>query len=77
MNHHVLVVNPNTSVATTFVGQGTAGNSGDGGAATEASLNGPWMAAFDSEGNVYIAEFGGHVSSIVQAPVSNFCACRR
>ena len=76
MNHRVLVVDPDTSVATTFAGQGTAGNSGDGGAATEASLNGPWATAFDNAGNVYIAEFGGNVSCVVRAPVCKLCACR-
>jgi uncharacterized protein (TIGR03437 family) len=43
---------------TTFAGTGTAGNSGDGGAAILATLNAPTSVAFDSAGNLYIADTG-------------------
>jgi len=52
------VTNPTSSTATisTVVGNGSAGYSGDGGLATSATLNGPSSIAFDSSGNMYIAD---------------------
>lgn len=41
---------------TTVAGTGTAGYSGDSGAATSAKLNYPFGVALDSEGNLYIAD---------------------
>jgi uncharacterized protein (TIGR03437 family) len=43
-------------VITTFAGNGTAGFSGDGGAATQAELNFPQGIAFDSNGDLIIAD---------------------
>lgn len=43
---------------TTFAGTGKAGNTGDGGPAILATLNGPTSVAFDSNGNLYIADTG-------------------
>ena len=45
---------------TTFAGTGTAGFSGDGGQATSAQLNGPAGVAFDTQGNLYIADENNH-----------------
>jgi|GEM_PF-969054 len=42
----------------TVVGTGTEGYSGDGGAATSAELDRPAGIAFDSSGNMYIADYG-------------------
>ena len=45
-----------SGVITTVAGNGTVGHTGDGGAATAASLSGPTALAFDSTGNLYIAD---------------------
>jgi trimeric autotransporter adhesin len=47
-------------IITTVAGNGTSGNSGDGGPATEASLNQPSALAFDPKGNLLIADTGNH-----------------
>jgi trimeric autotransporter adhesin len=45
---------------TVFAGTGTQGESGDGGPASNAELDGPAAVAVDPAGNVYIAEFSGN-----------------
>jgi sugar lactone lactonase YvrE len=45
-----------TGIITTYAGNGTLGNSGDGGAATSASLDYPQGIAVDGYGNLYIAD---------------------
>ena len=45
----------------TFAGNGTKGYSGDGGPATNASLNNPIGVAFDASGNLFIADNGNCV----------------
>jgi sugar lactone lactonase YvrE len=45
---------------TTFAGNGKAGFGGDGGPATDASLNAPSGLAFDRSGNLYIADQGNN-----------------
>ena len=47
-------------VITTFAGNGTRGNSGDGNAATKASLYFPAGLAVDGSGNVYVADYGNY-----------------
>ena len=52
----------NTSgIITTFAGNGTAGYSGDGGPATQASLNFPYSVVPDNQGSLYIGEFNNNV----------------
>jgi uncharacterized protein (TIGR03437 family) len=56
LNHKVRKISG--GVIGTFAGSGTAGFSGDGGAAASATLNAPFGVAVDAAGSVYIAEFG-------------------
>lgn len=49
-----------SGVVTTVAGNGTAGYSGDGAAATLAQLDTPRGLAFDTSGNLFIAESGNH-----------------
>ena len=52
-------------VITTLAGTGTAGYTGDKGAATSAELNDPTGVAVDSSGNVYIADTANNVVRMV------------
>jgi sugar lactone lactonase YvrE len=51
---------PATAQITTVAGNGTAGYSGDGGAATSAQISYPYGIALDSSGNLYIADTHNH-----------------
>ncbi|GAA4457421.1 T9SS type A sorting domain-containing protein [Rurimicrobium arvi] len=53
-------VDVSTRVISTVVGTGTAGSTGDGSAASAASLNGPAGIAFDGSGNMYVVETAGN-----------------
>ena len=52
---------------TTVAGNGTPGYSGDGGAATNAELNGPAVVAVDSAGNLFIVEINNNTVRKVAA----------
>jgi len=56
INNVIRKVTASTGVITTVAGNGTQGYSGDGGPATSAELNLPYGVAFDSAGNLYIAD---------------------
>src|SRR5262245_54240617 len=60
-NQRVRRLDLKTRQVTTIAGNGTRGYSGDGGPATEASLNMPHELAFDRAGNIYVAERDNHV----------------
>ncbi len=47
-----------SGIITTFAGTGAWGFAGDGGPATQAKLANPWHIAFDSVGNLFIADSG-------------------
>src|SRR5260370_28651151 len=55
-NHRVRKIAIRDLTITTVAGNGKAGYSGDGGPATQASLNEPQSLAFDAAGNMYIAD---------------------
>jgi large repetitive protein len=57
--HYIRKVN-NAGTISTIAGTGTASSTGDGSAATSATLNQPTGLAFDASGNLYIAELGGN-----------------
>jgi hypothetical protein len=57
---HCRRVDAVTGIITTVAGNGAAGFSGDGGAATSASLNGPMGIAVDAAGNIYVADTANH-----------------
>jgi len=54
-NNRIRKVTPGGTIST-VAGNGAAGYSGDNGSATSAALNGPSAVAFDSTGNLYIAD---------------------
>jgi uncharacterized protein (TIGR03437 family) len=58
-NHRVRMISPGGNIAT-VAGAGVRGRRGDGGPATSAELDTPAGVAVDGEGNLYIAEPGGH-----------------
>src|SRR5579872_1394993 len=67
-----------TGKITTVVGNGTFGDSGDGGQAVSASLSGPEGITFDAVGNLFIADTGNGVirkvdttGTITSVPVTN------
>jgi len=59
-NDRVRRVDAATGVITTYAGNGLYGDSGDGGPATAARLNGPGGLAVDGEGNLFIADQYNH-----------------
>jgi trimeric autotransporter adhesin len=52
----------------TIAGNGTAGDTGDGGSAIAAEFNGPCAVATNAQGDLYIADGGNNVIRQVAAP---------
>ena len=65
-NNVVRKISP-TGAISVFAGNGTKGYTGDTGAATAATLNGPSAVAVDTFGNVYVADTGNNVVRVVNA----------
>jgi streptogramin lyase len=65
--HRVLRIDRQTGQVSSVAGTGRRGYSGDGKAATEAMLNEPYEARFDSRGNLLIVEMQNHVIRKVDA----------
>jgi hypothetical protein len=66
-NQRIRRLDLKTNVVTTIAGSGEKGYRGDGGPATQASLNMPHEIQFDGAGNLYIAECDSHVIRKVDA----------
>ena len=64
-NHKIRLVTQSTGIITTYAGTGTAGSSGDGGAATSAQLFFPSDVAVDVSGNVYICDTNNYKIRLV------------
>lgn len=60
-NHRVRRLDLKSGQLTTVAGNGQKGYSGDGGPATEASLNEPYEVRFDAQGNLYFVEMQNHL----------------
>ncbi|HMG86249.1 MAG TPA: FG-GAP-like repeat-containing protein [Terracidiphilus sp.] len=60
-NNVIWKISATTGTASIYAGTGTAGRTGDGGAAINAMLNYPKGLAFDSTGNLYIADSSNNV----------------
>jgi len=54
-NNRIRKINTSGTI-NTFAGNGTGGNTGDGGPASAASLNFPWNCAIDTGSNIFISE---------------------
>lgn len=59
-SNRVVRVDSVTGIITLIAGNGAAASSGDSGPATQASIYDPTDIAFDSSGNIFIAEMGAH-----------------
>ena len=66
-NQRIRRIDPASRVMTTVAGNGKRGYSGDGGPATDASLNMPHEIEFDANSHLYIAERDSHVIRKVDA----------
>src|SRR3954447_1099109 len=55
-NHRIRRVDARTGTITTVAGSGTKGFAGDGGKATDASLNEPYGVELDADGNLFIVD---------------------
>jgi hypothetical protein len=67
LNNRVRKVDLTTTIITTIAGSGLAGNTGDGGQATDAKLNGPSDVFTDKSDNIYIADLWNNTIRKVDA----------
>jgi large repetitive protein len=66
-NNRIRRVDGSSKLMSTVAGNGNAGNSGDGGPATMASLSLPTSVALDGAGNLYFADSNNHAIRMVTA----------
>jgi DNA-binding beta-propeller fold protein YncE len=74
-NQRIRRLDLETQRTTTIAGTGQKGYLGDGGLATNASLNLPHEIQFDSAGNLYIAERDNHVIRKIEAKTGIISTC--
>ncbi|MHB1021279.1 MAG: Ig-like domain repeat protein [Acidobacteriaceae bacterium] len=70
-NNRIREVDATTGNISTVAGTGTAGFSGDGGAATSAQLNAPWDVTVSAAGDLYIADQNNNRIRMVAASNGN------
>jgi trimeric autotransporter adhesin len=76
LNYRIRKVTP-TGIISTVAGNGTMGFSGDGGLATKAQLNGTEGMAFDSTGNLYIADrFNNRIRKVTTTGIIGYTTDR-
>ncbi|MBI1367900.1 MAG: hypothetical protein GC162_04520 [Planctomycetes bacterium] len=66
-HHRLRRVDLKTGQVATIAGNGTKGYSGDGGPATQASMNEPYEVRFDDAGNLFVVERLNHIVRRVDA----------
>jgi len=66
-NNVVRKITVSTGIITIVAGNGTAGSTGDGAAATNAELNKPTRVAVDAAGDLFIADYGNNKIRFVSA----------
>ncbi len=66
-NHRVLRLDRKTGKLTTIAGTGKKGYTGDGGPATQATLNEPYEIRFDKAGHIFFVEMQNHVVRKIDA----------
>ncbi|HZY77895.1 MAG TPA: choice-of-anchor tandem repeat GloVer-containing protein [Cyclobacteriaceae bacterium] len=59
-NHVIRKIDHTTKLLSTIAGTGVKGNTGDGGAATSATLNMPTALVFDLDGNILFSDYENH-----------------
>src|SRR5207253_6263374 len=81
-NHVIREVVATTGIIQTVAGNGAYGYGGDGGAATSATLRGPYGIFVDASGNLFIADSGNNVirevvaaTGIIQTVAGNYIFC--
>ena len=66
-NNVIRKITVSTGIITTVAGNGTAGSTGDGAAATNAELNKPTRVAVDAAGDLFISDYGNNKIRFVSA----------
>ncbi len=66
-NHRLWRLDPTIQKMAVIAGNGRRGYNGDGGLATEASMNEPYEVRFDQSGNLYVVEMQNHVVRRIDA----------